>query len=100
MGQVEIKVVESELQGAISSLTNLLSGSGYSRTSKIVSRGYGKTADALNQMCAELSLVEEELLTLIQLTIGALQSASVQFAGADAQAAQDIASIEGSRSGA
>jgi len=73
MSNGEIIVNQTSLEEEIEALKNLLSGSGYSRNGTLLSRGYGKTFDALNQMYVDLKEVEEVLMELIQLTATALE---------------------------
>ena len=95
MSNGEIIVNQTSLEEEIEALKNLLSGSGYSRNGTLLSRGYGKTFDALNQMYVDLKNVEEVLMELIQLTATALEKGGLEFNQADIQSSENISSIDG-----
>ena len=95
MSNGEIVVNQTSLEEEIEALKNLLSGSGYSRNGTLLSRGYGKTFDALNQMYVDLKEVEEVLMELIQLTATALEKGGLEFNQADIQSSENISSIDG-----
>lgn len=95
MSNGEIIVNQTSLEEEIEALKNLLSGSGYSRNGTLLSRGYGKTFDALNQMYVDLKEVEEVLMELIQLTATALEKGGLEFNQADIQSSENISSING-----
>lgn len=95
MSNGEIVVNQTNLEEEIEALKNLLSGSGYSRNGTLLSRGYGKTYDALNQMYVDLKEVEEVLMELIQLTATALEKGGLEFNQADIQSSDNISSIDG-----
>jgi len=95
MSNGEIIVNQTSLEEEIEALKNLLSGSGYSRNGTLLSRGYGKTFDALNQMYVDLKEVEEVLMELIQLTATALEKGGLEFNQADIQSSENISSIDG-----
>lgn len=95
MSNGEIVVNQANLEEEIKALKNLLSGSGYSRNSTLLSRGYGKTFDSLNKMYVDLKEVEEVLLELIQLTATALEKGGFEFNQADIQSSDNISSIDG-----
>lgn len=92
----EITINQVILSNKLVALKNLSNGSGYVRSGEFLSRGYGKTHDAINQVIVELNAIETELLDLIKLTASALEKGGLDFAEADTQASNKIQAIAGS----
>ena len=95
MGKGEIRVDITSLEAEIESMRSLLSGSGYYKTGELLSRGYGNTFDAINQMYTDLKQVEDVLMELISKTASALEKGGLEMSAADIQAGTNISSIEG-----